>query len=100
MSENQPNMIRLSETGVPFVSEQAARDYIKAKELDRTNFVPKKYQGGWAVIDLEATVARLRGGGVELRNAVMEFHHRKLVFLRGPEGITVELAEWKGGAAP
>jgi catechol 2,3-dioxygenase-like lactoylglutathione lyase family enzyme len=53
----------------------------------------------FAVDDLEATVARLQAGGVELRNAVMEFHHRKLVFLRGPEGITVELAEWKGGAA-
>ncbi len=54
----------------------------------------------FAVDDLEATVARLQAGGVELRNAVMEFHHRKLVFLRGPEGITVELAEWKGAAAP
>jgi hypothetical protein len=25
----------------------------------------------------------------------MTFHDRKLVFLEGPEGITVELAEWK-----
>jgi len=24
----------------------------------------------------------------------MEFHDRKLVFLDGPEGITVELAQW------
>jgi catechol 2,3-dioxygenase-like lactoylglutathione lyase family enzyme len=54
----------------------------------------------FAVDDLEAAVARLQAGGVQLRNAVMEFHHRKLVFLRGPEGITVELAEWKGAAAP
>lgn len=53
----------------------------------------------FAVDDLEATVARLQGEGVELRNAVMEFHHRKLVFLRGPEDITVELAEWKGEAS-
>nr|WP_254957941.1 VOC family protein [Cyanobium sp. Cruz CV11-17] len=53
----------------------------------------------FAVDDLEATVARLQAGGGALRNAVMDFHHRKLVFLRGPEGITVELAEWKGGAA-
>jgi len=52
----------------------------------------------FAVDDLEATVARLQAGGVELRNGVMEFHHRRLVFLRGPEGITVELAEWKGDA--
>ncbi len=54
----------------------------------------------FAVDDLEAEVARLTSAGVQLRNAVMEFHHRKLVFLRGPEGITVELAEWKGDACP
>lgn len=61
MSENQPNNIKLSETGTPFASEQAARDYIKAKELDRTNFVPKKYQGGWAIYDIEATISLASG---------------------------------------
>jgi hypothetical protein len=25
----------------------------------------------------------------------MYFHDRKLVFLAGPEGVTVELAEWE-----
>jgi hypothetical protein len=29
----------------------------------------------------------------------MEFHNRKLVFLSGPEGVTVELAEWERGRA-
>jgi len=24
----------------------------------------------------------------------MQFHDRKLVFLSGPEGVTVELAQW------
>jgi hypothetical protein len=24
----------------------------------------------------------------------MDFHSRKLVFIDGPEGVTVELAEW------
>jgi hypothetical protein len=24
----------------------------------------------------------------------MDFHSRKLVFLNGPEGVTIELAEW------
>jgi hypothetical protein len=28
------------------------------------------------------------------RNEMMTFHDRKLVFLEGPEGITVELAQW------
>lgn len=48
----------------------------------------------FAVQDLDAEVARLTAAGVRLRNDVMDFHGRKLVFLTGPEGITVELAEW------
>ena len=51
----------------------------------------------FAVDDLEAAVARLKGKGVQLRNEIMAFHDRKLVFLYGPEGITVELAEWERG---
>lgn len=49
----------------------------------------------FAVDDLDAELAKLRAAGVELRNHVMDFHNRKLVFLRGPEDITVELAEWQ-----
>jgi catechol 2,3-dioxygenase-like lactoylglutathione lyase family enzyme len=48
----------------------------------------------FAVDDLEAQLAKLRAGGVQLRNEVMYFHDRKLVFVFGPEGITVELAQW------
>jgi catechol 2,3-dioxygenase-like lactoylglutathione lyase family enzyme len=48
----------------------------------------------FAVTDLEAEVKRLVSQGVRLRNEIMDFHARKLVFLYGPEGITVELAEW------
>jgi catechol 2,3-dioxygenase-like lactoylglutathione lyase family enzyme len=48
----------------------------------------------FAVKDLETEVKRLTSQGVNLRNEVMDFHARKLVFLSGPEGITVELAEW------
>jgi catechol 2,3-dioxygenase-like lactoylglutathione lyase family enzyme len=48
----------------------------------------------FAVDDIEGEVARLRAAGIETRNQIMDFHDRKLVFLRGPEGITVELAEW------
>ena len=51
----------------------------------------------FAVDDLEAEVARLEAKGVKLRNEIMYFHNRKLVFLSGPEGVTVELAEWGGG---
>ena len=48
----------------------------------------------FAVDDLDAEVARLTAAGVQLRNEVMDFHDRKLVFLSGPEGVTVELAQW------
>jgi catechol 2,3-dioxygenase-like lactoylglutathione lyase family enzyme len=48
----------------------------------------------FAVDDIEAEVARLRGGGFHTRNEIMDFHARKLVFVDGPEGVTVELSEW------
>ncbi len=48
----------------------------------------------FAVDDLNATIARLTAGGARLRNDVMDFHNRKLVFVYGPEDITIELAQW------
>jgi catechol 2,3-dioxygenase-like lactoylglutathione lyase family enzyme len=48
----------------------------------------------FAVEDLDAEVAKLKAAGVKLRNEVMRFHNRKLVFLDGPEDITIELAQW------
>lgn len=48
----------------------------------------------FVVDDLDAEVARLTAAGVKLRNRVMDFLSRKLVFLHGPEDITVELAQW------
>ena len=53
----------------------------------------------FAVDDLDATLARLVAAGVRTRNQIMEFHDRRLVFLVGPGDITIELAEWAGGAA-
>ncbi|MFT3928558.1 MAG: VOC family protein [Myxococcales bacterium] len=48
----------------------------------------------FAVDDLDAELAKLREKGIEPRNEVLYFHDRKLVFLLGPEGVTVELAQW------
>jgi len=53
----------------------------------------------FAVDDLKAEVVRLKAAGVQFRNEVMEFQNRKLVFLSGPEGVTVELAEWDRSGA-
>ena len=55
----------------------------------------------FAVGDLESELRRLRAAGIETRTRMLDFHGRKLVFLRGPEGITVELSErHDGGTAP
>ncbi len=48
----------------------------------------------FAVDDLEQEVERLTANGVTLLNEIMDFHSRKLVFLAGPEGVTIELAQW------
>jgi catechol 2,3-dioxygenase-like lactoylglutathione lyase family enzyme len=50
---------------------------------------------GFAVADLEATLAELEAKGVRQRAEMLEFPHRKLVFLEGPAGITIELSEWR-----
>ena len=48
----------------------------------------------FAVDDLDAEVAKMKAAGFTTRNQVMDFHSRKLVFLEGPEGVTVELSQW------
>jgi catechol 2,3-dioxygenase-like lactoylglutathione lyase family enzyme len=48
----------------------------------------------FAVDDIEAEVAKLKAGGFKTRNEIMDFHSRKLVFIEGPEGVTVELSQW------
>ena len=49
----------------------------------------------FVVDDIEAEVARLRAHGIAMRNELMDFHSRKLIFVKGPEGITVELSQWE-----
>jgi catechol 2,3-dioxygenase-like lactoylglutathione lyase family enzyme len=48
----------------------------------------------FAVDDIEAEVAKLKANGFKTRNDIMDFHSRKLVFVEGPEGVTVELSQW------
>ena len=52
----------------------------------------------FAVDDMAATLAKLAAAGITTRNEVMEFHDRKLVFLNGPDGVVVELAQWLSSA--
>ncbi len=48
----------------------------------------------FSVDDLEGKVEELEEAGIQPRTEILEFNNRKLVFLTGPEGITVELAQW------
>src|SRR5215470_11125758 len=48
----------------------------------------------FAVDDIDAVVATMRKNGYATRNDVMNFHARKLVFLAGPGGTTIELSQW------
>lgn len=48
----------------------------------------------FVVDDMDAMLARLTANGVKLRNEMMTYHDRKLVFIEGPEGVTIELAQW------
>ncbi|MCX4781691.1 VOC family protein [Streptomyces sp. NBC_01264] len=48
----------------------------------------------FAVSGIDDLIDRVTAAGLKVRNQPMTFHDRKLVFLEGPDGITVELAEW------
>ncbi len=48
----------------------------------------------FAVEDLEAAVAKMAAHGFATHSKVLDFHARKLVFLDGPEGVTIELSQW------
>ena len=48
----------------------------------------------FAVDDIEAEVGKLKSHGFATRNEIMDFHSRKLVFIEGPEGVTIELSQW------
>ncbi len=47
-----------------------------------------------AVDDIEAVVTRVEAAGFRTRAGILDFHSRKLVFLWGPGGVTIELSEW------
>lgn len=48
----------------------------------------------FAVDDIEAVVSSMKTHGYQTRNEIMDFHSRKLVFLYGPENVTIELSQW------
>jgi len=49
----------------------------------------------FAVDDIEAVAAKLAAAGFRPRNRTMDFRHCRLVFIDGPEGVTVELSQRK-----
>ena len=47
----------------------------------------------FAVADMDATLARLEASGVEVRGKLDGFYDRRLCFVTGPDGITIELSQ-------
>jgi catechol 2,3-dioxygenase-like lactoylglutathione lyase family enzyme len=48
----------------------------------------------FAVDDIEEVVRRIEEAGFLTRSGILDFHARKLVFLWGPGGVTIELSQW------
>jgi hypothetical protein len=46
------------------------------------------------VDDLDAELARLKANNIEPGTGILDFHDRKLVFITGPEGVTLDLSQW------
>ena len=78
------------EVQIPHFRQPEVRSDPDLARLDRPGFNHICF----AVSEIDSLIAKVTAAGVRLRNQPMTFHDRKLVFLEGPEGITVELAEW------
>ncbi len=62
---------------------------LKIRDLHKVGF----NHGCFAVDDINSIVTMMRENGYQNRNDIMEFHSRKLVFLVGPAGTTIELSQ-------
>jgi catechol 2,3-dioxygenase-like lactoylglutathione lyase family enzyme len=49
----------------------------------------------FAVDDIAGVVQRMEQAGFRTRAGILDFHARKLAFLWGPAGVTIELSEWQ-----
>ena len=52
------------------------------------------------VDDIEAVTAHLEANGVTMLSDEMDYISRKLRFIEGPEGITLELVQWVESSSP
>ena len=48
----------------------------------------------FAVDDIDGVINRVEQAGFRTRAGILDFHSRKLAFLWGPGGVTIELSEW------
>jgi len=48
----------------------------------------------FAVDNIEIVVKRVEAAGFRTRAGILDFHSRKLAFLWGPGGVTIELSQW------
>ena len=85
--------VEVPEGGVEIVAPSEAQDPLPDPHI-RDLYKLGMNHICFAVDDIEAEVAKLRAHGFETRNEIMDFHSRRLVFIEGPEGVTIELAQW------
>lgn len=74
MSKNQP--FKLSPMGVPFDSEDSAFAYMKAEQIDRKKNNVVKYQGGWAIADVDALAQMAMNPAVSAEQEHVETYSR------------------------
>lgn len=60
------------------------------RELDRIGFNHVCF----AVESIDAVVKDMEAAGFRTRAGILDFHARKLAYLWGPAGVTIELSEW------
>ena len=60
------------------------------RDLDRIGFNHVCF----AVDDIAGAVDRMTQAGFRTRAGILDFHLRKLAFLWGPDGVTIELSQW------
>ena len=73
--------------------DPAALPDAEIRDLDRIGFNHVCF----AVDDIAAVVKQVEDAGFRTRAGILDFHSRKLAFLWGPDGVTVELSEWYAG---
>lgn len=70
--------------------EPAALPDPHIRDLDKIGFNHVCF----AVADIASVIQDMTDAGFRTRAGILDFHARKLAYLWGPSGVTIELSEW------